>query len=139
MLGRTSGGFCDVVDLHFVGVVILYLLMFFIHFLFNIIPHLSMAYHHGFRPIPLYFQPSPSQSDSRHFHFSTILLSSYRECYGFEWVLFTHRHFFTLHSFPTFWYNLLLSRFHWESAATFFKVAGLHTDLQNKDPAHLFV
>ena len=92
----------------------------------------------GFRPI-LYFQPSPSQSDSRHFHFSTILLCFYGGCYGFEWAFFTHRHFFTLHSFPTFWYNLLLSRFHWEPAATFLKVAGLHTDLQNTDLAHLFV
>ena len=38
------------------------------HFLFNIIPHPSVDYRQVFRPI-LYFQPSPSQSDSRHFHF----------------------------------------------------------------------
>ena len=54
------------------------------HFLFDIIPHPSMDYRQVFRPI-LYFQPSPSQSDSRYFHFSTIPLSSYRERYGFEW------------------------------------------------------
>ena len=38
------------------------------HFLFDIIPHPSVDYRQVFRPI-LYFQPSPSQSDSRHFHF----------------------------------------------------------------------
>ena len=42
-------------------------------------------------------------------------------------------------TFPTFWHNLLLSRFHWELAATFLKVAGLHTGPQNTDLAHLFV
>ena len=62
------------------------------HFLFDIIPHPSVNYRQGFRPI-LYFQPSPSQSDSRRFHFSTIPWSSYRERYGFEWPLFTHRRF----------------------------------------------
>ena len=64
------------------------------HFLFDIILHPSMDYHQVFSPI-LYFQPSPSQSDSRHFHFSTIPLSSYCKCYGFgfEWGFFTHRHF----------------------------------------------
>ena len=44
-----------------------------------------------------------------------------------------------LYSFPTFWHNLLLSRFCWEPAVTFLKVAGLHTDPRNTDPAHLFV
>ena len=43
------------------------------------------------------------------------------------------------YSFPTFWHNLLLSRFRWEPAVTFLKVAGLHTDPRNTDPAHLFV
>ena len=52
---------------------ILLLLLFFIcqlhsHFLFDIIPHPSVDYRQVFRPI-LYFQPSPSQSDLRHFHF----------------------------------------------------------------------
>ena len=42
-------------------------------------------------------------------------------------------------TFPTFWHNLLLSRFYWEPAVTFLKVAGLHTDPRNTDPAHLFV
>ena len=82
---------------------ILLLLLFFIcqlhsHFLFDIIPHPSANYHHVFRPI-LYFQPSPSQSDSWHFYFSTIPLSSYRKRYGFEWEFFTHRRFL-----PYFWH-----------------------------------
>ena len=62
------------------------------HFLFDIIPHSSVDYRQVFRPI-LYFQPRPSQSDLRHFHFSTIPSSSYREHYGFEWAFFTHRRF----------------------------------------------
>ena len=53
--------------------------------------------------------------------------------------IFYPQTFFTLRSFLTFWRNLLLSRFHWEPAVTFLKVAGLHTDPRNTDPAHLFV
>ena len=54
-------------------------------------------------------------------------------------AFFTLRSFPTFLAFPTFWHNLLLSRFHWELAVTFLKVAGLHTDPRNTDPAHLFV
>ena len=114
------------------------------HFLFDIIPHPSVDYRQVFRPI-LYFQPSPSQSDSRHLHFSTIPLSCYCERYGFELTFFTYRRFLPytpswhFGTFPTFWHNLLLSTFHWELAVTFLKVAGLHTDRRNTDPAHLFV
>ena len=85
------------------------------HFLFDIIPHPSVDYRHVFRPI-LYFQPSPSQSDLRHFHFSTIPLSSYRERYGFEWAFFTHRRFLPYAPSRHFWHNLLLSRPPWEPA-----------------------
>ena len=42
-------------------------------------------------------------------------------------------------TFPTFWHSLVLSRSHWGPAATFLKVAELHTDPRNTDPAHLFV
>ena len=38
------------------------------HLLFDITPHPSVDYRRVFTPI-LYFQPSPSQSDLRHFHF----------------------------------------------------------------------
>ena len=62
------------------------------HFLFKIIPPPSVDYCQVFRPI-LYFQTSPSQSDSRHFYFSTIPLCSYRERYDCEWAFFTHRRF----------------------------------------------
>ena len=69
------------------------------------------------------------------------------------WVgIFYPQAFFTLHSFPTFlahfrhfgtfptfWHNLLLSRFHWELAATFLKVAGICTVPRNTDQAHLLV
>ena len=62
------------------------------HFLFDIIPHPSVDYLQVFKPI-LYSQPSPSQSDSWTFHCSTIPLSSYRKCYGFEWAFLTYRRF----------------------------------------------
>ena len=95
------GGFRDVgchfwYSFHFcifISFLIFILLSFFIcrfssfTFLFNIITHLSVDYRRVFTLI-LYFQPSPSQSDSC--SFSTIPLSS---CYGFEWAFFTHRRF----------------------------------------------
>ena len=108
-------GFCDVscscsfiFVLHFV--VVLHLLLFFIFvavlhsLLFNVIPHPSVDYRRVFTLI-LYFQPSPSHSDSRHFHFSTILLSSYHERYGFEWAFFTHRRFLPYAPSRHFWHS----------------------------------
>ena len=77
--------------------------VFHSHFLFDIIPHPSVDYRQVFRPI-LYFQPSPSQSDSRHFHFSTIPLSSYRKRYGFEGAFFNHRHFLPYAPSQHFWH-----------------------------------
>ena len=64
-LREPPGGFCDV------GCCCCCFLphwRFFISLLFDIIPHPSVDYRRVFTPI-LYFQPSPSQSDSRHFHF----------------------------------------------------------------------
>ena len=77
--------------------------VFHSHFLFDTIPHPSVDYRQVFRPI-LYFQPSISQSDSRHFHFSTILLSSYCERYGFEWTFFTHKRFLPYAPSRHFWH-----------------------------------
>ena len=92
--------------------------VFHSHFHFDVIPQPSVDYHRQvFRSI-LYFQPYPWQSDSRHFRFSNISLSSYRERYDFEWALFYPMAFFTLRSFPTFlahpafWHNLLLLWFY---------------------------
>ena len=116
----------------------LFVNVFHSHFLFDIMPHPSVDYRQVFRPI-LYFQPSPSQSDSRHFHFFNYSIIFLLRVLGFWVGIFYPQAFFTLHSFLTFWHNLLLSRFHWEPAVTFLKVAGLHTDPQNTDPAHLFV
>ena len=54
-------------DLHFVDV--LHWSMFFIHIcLSTSLSHPSVDYRRVFAPI-LYFQPSPSQRDSQHFHF----------------------------------------------------------------------
>ena len=73
------------------------------HFLFDIFTHRSMDYRQVFRPI-LYFQPSPLQSHSGHFHFSTIPLSSSCERYGFEWAFFNHRRFLPYALSQHFWH-----------------------------------
>ena len=92
--------------------------VFHSHFLFDIIPHPSVDYRQVFRPI-LYFQPSPSQSDLRHFHFqpfrylltaSATVLSGHFLPTGVFYLMLLPDIFDT---FPTFWHNLLLSRFHW--------------------------
>ena len=71
------------------------------HFLFDIVPHPFVDYCQIFRPI-LYTQPSPLQSDSRHFHF----LSSYCKRYGFEWAICTHRPFLSYAPSKHFWHIL---------------------------------
>ena len=85
---------------------------FFISLLFDIIPHPSVDYRRVFTPI-LYFQPSPSQSDSRHFHLfnhsvlaaGTTALSGHFLPTGVFYLTLLHRHF-----------NLRLSRLPWEPA-----------------------
>ena len=85
------------------------------HFLFDIIPHPFMEYRQVFRPV-LYFQPSPSQSGSRHFHFQPFryLLTA--------WATVLSGHFLPTGVFlpyaPSyhFWHNLRLSRLPWEPA-----------------------
>ena len=77
----------------FVMLIFIFVVVFlYSPFLFDVIPHPSVDYRQVFRLI-LYFQPSPLQSHSGHFHFSTISLSSYGKCYGFEWAFFTHMRF----------------------------------------------
>ena len=62
--------------------------------LFDVSPHSSVSYHRVFTFI-LYFQPSSSQSDSRHFQLSFLgfYVTPYRECCGFERAFFTHSRF----------------------------------------------
>ena len=107
-----------VVVLHFIFD--LHLSMFFIlllllhsHLLFDIIPHPSVDYHWVFTPI-LYFQPSPSQSHLRYFHFqllrylltaSATVLSEHFLPTGVFYLMLLHRNF-----------NLHLSRLPWEPA-----------------------
>ena len=108
-------GFCCCSSFHFCSS---YFLLFFIcwcssfcccssfvnflhsHFLFDISPYPSVDYHQVFTPI-LYFQPSPSQSDSRHFHFqpfrylltaSATVLSGHFLPTGIFYLALLHRH-----------------------------------------------
>ena len=85
------------------------------HFLFDIIPHPSVDCHKVFTSI-LYFQPSPSQSDLRHFHFQPfhyLLTASTTDLSGY---FFTHRCFLPFTPSQHLWRNLLLSRLSWEPA-----------------------
>ena len=143
MLGRTSGGFCDV-DLHFV-VVILHLLMFFIHIFFST-SSLTLPW-----TIARFLDPFCTFSPAhrrvirdtfifRPFHYlltasATVLSGHFLPTDVFYLMLLPD----IFGTFSTLWHNLLLSRFHWEPAANFLKVAGLHSDSRNRDTAHLFV
>ena len=103
--------------------------LFFFSFLLNIIPHPSVDYHRVFKPI-LYFQPSPWQGDSRHFHLNLSEI--------FSGHFFTHRQFFTLHSFI----NILPAfiKASLGAGSSSLKFSGLHTDdPRNTDLSHLFV
>ena len=121
-------------DLHFCC----HLSIFFIHILlFDITPHPSVDYCQVFKPI-LYFQPSPSQSDWWHFHFqpfcylltaSATVLSGRFLPTGVFYLTLLHLHF---------WLKLRLSRPPWDPAVLL-KFAGLYTDPQNTNSAHLFV
>ena len=123
---------CWLLLLFFIFVVILHSL------LFHVIPHPSVDYRGVFTTI-LYFQPSPSQSDSRQFHFQpfqellfTVLKRALRFCEG----IFYPQAFFTFRSFTD-----ILPAFIKASlgAGSFsLKFAGLHTNPRNTGPANRF-
>ena len=140
--------------------ILLLLLLFFIylHWSLSSLSTLSMFWWCIFIWFPGYFSmslalrpgfsdqwKSPPALSSTPITFDCLFFFIYFECYGFEWAFFTQRCFlpytpsWPFWHIPTFWHNLLLSRFHWEPAVTFLKFAGLHADTQNTDPAHLFV
>ena len=105
MLGRTSGSFWDV-DLHFVVVVILHLLMFFIH-IFFLTSSLTLPWTIARFLDPFCtFSPAHNKVIRNTFIFSTIPLSSYRERYGFERRFFTHRPFLPYAPSRHFWHIL---------------------------------
>ena len=132
--------FCDV-DLHFV-VVILHLSSFVDVFHFVVVSSFDFQAtlpfdHHS--TLASQTREASTSSELYPDYFWLPFLFHLPRALWFWVGIFYPQVFFTLRSFPTFWHNLLLSRFHWEPAATFLKVAGLHTDLRNTDPAHLFV
>ena len=65
--------------------------------------------------------------------FSTIPLSSYGECYDFEWAFFTLRSFIDIFDSTCVYQGLPGRR------QFFLKFAGLRTDPRNTNPAYLFV
>ena len=107
------------------------------HFHCDIIPHPSVDYLPGFTPI-LYFQPSPLQSDSRHFHFQPfrcLLTASVTVLIGHflpTGIFFTLRFFTDI--LPAF-IKVSLGA----GSSSSLKFAGVQTDPWNTDPARLFV
>ena len=100
-------------------------------------PYPFVNYRQVFTPI-LYFPPSPSQSDSRHFDFQPfrfLLTASATVLSG----LFYPQAFFTLHSFLTFLAQLAIIKASLGAGSSSSKFAGLHSDSRNTDLAHLFV
>ena len=145
LLGRTSGGFCDV-DFHFVVVVvILHLSMYFIHIFFSTpsltLPSIIARFLDPFCTFsPAYRRVIRGTFSFQPFCYlltasATVLSGHFLPTNVFYLMLLPN----IFGTFPIFWHNLLLSKFHWDPAATFLNVSGLHTDLQNTDSAHLFV
>ena len=103
--------------------------------LFDVISRPSVSYRQVFTPI-LYFQPSSSQSDSRHFHFN--LFGPF--CYSFtasatglgERFLLSGVFYLTL--LPDIWHNLLLSRLPWEPAVLSRRLQGLPLRFETPRP-----
>ena len=107
------------------------------HFLFDIIHHPSVDYRWVFTLI-LYFQSSPLQSDSRHFHFQPFRYLRYTSAT----VLSGHflpTGIFYLMLFPTFLAQPAFIKASLGADSYSLKFAGPHTNPQNTDPAHLFV
>ena len=110
----------------------------FLSLLFNVIPHPSVNYRRVFTPI-LYFQLSPSQSDSRHFHFQPyqdLLFTFLPRALRFWVGIFHPEAFFTLRSFT----DILLAFIEafLGARSSSLRFAGYHTDLPNIDPVQLF-
>ena len=106
-------------------------------FLFDISPRPSVDYRQVFRPT-LWFQPSPSQSDSWHFHFQPfryLLTASAMVLSGH----FLTTGIFYLTLFPDILAQPAFIKASLGAGSYSLKFAGLHTDSGNTDPAHLFL
>ena len=129
--------FISFFDLHFV-VVVLRLSMFFIHIYFSTssltLPWTIAGFLYPFCT----FNPAHRRVICDTF-ISTFWGSSYRKRYGFEWALFIHRRFLPYAPSLTFLTQPAFIKLFLEAGSTSLKFTGLHTVLQNTEPAHLFV
>ena len=105
-------------------------------FLFDVIPHPFEDYRRVFTTI-LYFQPSPSQSDSRHFQFQLFRYLLAASAKALSGHFFTHRRSLPYAPSPTFEPAFVKASL--EAGSSSLKFAELHTDPWNTGTAHLFV
>ena len=114
-----------------------FILLLFFSLLFNIIPHPSVDYCWGFYTPFCTFSPAHRRVSCDTFICSTIL---FLPRVLRPWVgTFHQQAFFTLRSFLTFLAQPAFIKASLEVGSFSLKFTGLHTDLQNIDPAHLFV
>ena len=84
------------------------------------------------------WRPSPALSSTLA-TFDCLCFFIYCRCYGFEWAFFTHRCFFTLRCFPKFLIHPGFVKASLGAGSSSLKLAGLHADPQNTNPAHLLI
>ena len=136
-LENLQWGFCDIGSrLYFV--VVLHLPLFFIHIFFSTssltLPWTIARFLHPF----FIFSPGYRRMirNTFIFNYSVIFLPrALRFCVGIFYPLA----FFTLCSFPTFLAQPAFIKASLGAGSYSLKFEGLHTDVRNTDPAHLFV
>ena len=126
-----------VILLLYLHLLMFFILLFFFSLLLNIISHPSVGYCLGFYT-PFYtFSPAHRRVIRDTFICSTILFlpRALRPWVG----MFYPQAFFTLRSFPTFLAQPAFIKASLGAGSSSLEFAGLHTDLENTGPAHLFV
>ena len=129
---------CCCFSFHFCSsFVVIHHSVFFIAVLHSFPGYFAMppALHPGFSGP---WRPPPALSSTLA-TFDCLWFFIYRERYGFEWELFTHRRFLPYAPFPTFLTQPAFIKASLGGGSSSLRFAGLRADSRNTDTAHLFV
>ena len=156
-LGEPPRGFCDVgccccfphrrFFIHFLSsIYCCSSFIFVLHFVVVVLHFISRLLFHVTDTPPWLLRPVKASTSSelypgyfRLLYFCQAFPSQlYRERYGFEWAFFTHRRFLPYAPSPTFLTQPAFIKASLGAGSSSLKFAGLHTDPQNTDLAHLF-